>query len=232
MTTPRQPHLNRPSRVLRRRRACGFTLIETALALVIIGVGVLAFVDAQKTFIRNNSWSSHAATGAYLANEVRELMRGLPRHDPVTGLYMHDDGNGAVLVGWGRESGEVVVTDFDDIDDFDGVVFGNGGNFPGPLNAFGEIIPRIDAEGLPVMGPDDEPMSLEGWSQRVYVEKVDPANFGTPRADGYQEAPNGNFAGRTVDAYPLKVTVIVEYQGPLDAWPQEVTRAQWVVPPR
>ena len=67
--------------------ARGFTLLETSMAMVIIGVGVLAFVDAQKAFITNNNWSSHAATGAYLANEVRELARRLPRHDPVTGLY-------------------------------------------------------------------------------------------------------------------------------------------------
>ena len=58
----------------------GFTLLETMLALVIIGVGVLAFVDAQTSFIRSNNWSSQAATGMLLANEIRELTRTLPRH--------------------------------------------------------------------------------------------------------------------------------------------------------
>ena len=57
----------------------GFTLIETSMATVIIGVGVLAMVDAQSAFIVSNQWSSHAASATFLANEIRELTRNLPR---------------------------------------------------------------------------------------------------------------------------------------------------------
>jgi prepilin-type N-terminal cleavage/methylation domain-containing protein len=75
-----------------RRAGRGFTLIETALATVIVGVGVLALLDAQAAFHVSNDWSTHAATGTYLANEIRELTRKLPNHDPVTGLYFTTQG--------------------------------------------------------------------------------------------------------------------------------------------
>ena len=65
---------------MRRTRATssGFTLIETALAVVIIGVGVIAMVDAQRAFMQSNAWSNHAATATYLANEIREMTPALP----------------------------------------------------------------------------------------------------------------------------------------------------------
>ena len=115
------------------RRA--FTLLETALTLVIIAVGVLAVVEAQQYFMQDNRWSSHAASGTFLANEIRELTRPLPRHDPVSGLTIVD---GAVI-GWGAEAAEVAAEDFDDVDDFDGMSF----RFDGT--------PAGDADGQPVL---------------------------------------------------------------------------------
>lgn len=212
------------------RAAGGFTLIETSLALVIIGVGVLAFIEAQNSFIRDNAWSSEAATATLLATEIREMTRKLPRHDPVTGLWLQGSGSAAVLHGWGPDTGETVVEDFDDIDDFDGVRFGADGDLPGPINAFGQVVPAMDAQGNVIMGDDDKPLPLQGWSQTVMVEKVDPFDFSTVRPDKYSEPAAGSFPGRAVDQYPLRVTVIVEYQGPNDAAAREVTRVVWVVP--
>lgn len=201
------------------------------MALVILGVGVLAFVEAQQAFIKSNTWSSQAATGTLLANEVRELMRRLPRHDPVTGLWLESSGgNGAVLRGWGRESGEVNLSDFDDCDDFDGVRFGADGDFPGPINAFGEVIPEIDLDGNVLLDAEGNPVPMRGWIQSVIVEKVDPADFGLVRSNSYFVAPSGNDPGRPVDRFPLRVTVVVEYRGPYDAQPQEITRVVWIVP--
>ena len=54
----------RPRSTSRRGSARGFTLIETALTTVIIGVGVVAIVEAQQAFMRSNGWSSEAATAA------------------------------------------------------------------------------------------------------------------------------------------------------------------------
>lgn len=216
-----------------RRRAsrAGFTLLETSMALVIIGVGVLAFVEAQRSFVQNNSWSSHTATATLLANEIRERMRRLPRHDPVTGLYLATQGSSTTLQGWGLEGGEITIDDFDDVDDYEDLRFGVDGDLPGPIDAFGNIIPQLDPDGAPVLDERGDPVPLQGWTQTVTVEKVDPFNYATVRAPGYSEAAAGAFPGRAVDKFPLRVTVVVEYQGPYDTQPQEVARTFWISPP-
>lgn len=223
-----------------RASAGGFTLIEAALATVIVGVGVVAMVEAQQAFIKSNMWSSHAATGTFLANELREMTRHLPKHDPVTGLFNDEDAEGnPVLTGWGREAGEVLVTDFDDLDDFDGVVFSylgpsglDDGQYAGPINAFGEVIPNISIDGT-VAEPDEqtgyvEPMA--GWTQTVIVQKVDPFDTGVALADGAWEPPAGSFPGRGVHEYPLRITVEVSYQDPMALEPEIVARVMWIVP--
>jgi prepilin-type N-terminal cleavage/methylation domain-containing protein len=112
----------------------GFTLIETALATVIVGTGVVAIVAAQQAFFRQNEWSTHASTAQRLGNEIREFTLHLPRHDPVTGQAF-----------WGPESSELDVLDFDDLDDFDGED-GEGTVFSaalgsGPISALGDVFP-------------------------------------------------------------------------------------------
>lgn len=205
--------------------ARAFTLLETALTLVIIAVGVLAVIDAQRYFTQGNSWSSHAATATFLANEIRELSSRLPRHDPVSGLSIIDD----ALVGWGPESGEVTAADFDDIDDFDGLSFRFDGtpadgplilddDLPGPIDAFGNLIDDLGGDGT------------FGWIQTVLVDKVDPFDFAQVLPVDYQLPPDGAFAGLGVDAFPLRVTVIVSYQGRYDQAPEEVARVAWIVP--
>ena len=138
------------------RRA--FTLIETALATVIVGVGVLAMVAAQQGFHKQNGWSTHASIATRLGNEIREMTLNLPRNDPVTSSTF-----------WGAESNETFVGAFDDLDDFDGD--GNGLIFSaelgnGPLNARREII-----------------SNMNGWAQEVYVHNVDPFNIHSIEAD-------------------------------------------------
>ena len=219
-------------RTTRRGGGAGFTLLETALAMVIVMVGVVAMIEAQSGFVVSNSWSSHEATGTYLANEIRERMRNLPRHDPVSGLTLGTNSSGQpIAIGVGRETGEVTVLDFDDVDDYDGVEFGGSGNFDGPIDAFGTVIPDVDENGVTRIDPaTGQPVALQGWSQAVRVEKVDPYNFATVRPWAYTEAPNGPFPGRKIDQYPLRVTVTVSYQGPLEAQPEVVTTMSWIVP--
>ncbi len=221
-----------------RRVQRGFTLIETSLALIIIAVGVLALIEAQTAFIKSNDWSSHAATANYLANEVRELMRKLPKHDPVTGLYFQGSGGGAVLRGWGPDGGEIGVDDFDDIDDFDGISlafngtsgFGDG-DLPGPIDAFRAVIPEIGNDGAIILGSDGQPLPLRGWTQRVRVVKVDPFNpsIEYPRDQVLATQPNG-FEGLNVDQFPLRVSVDVFFRGVYDTEDQLVTTVTWIVP--
>ncbi len=140
---------NRPAK--RRRRSHpqrGFTLIETALATVIVGVGVLAMVSAQTAFHQKNAWSTHASIATHLGSEIREMTWNLPRHDPVTGDAF-----------WGPEGdNEASFQDYDDLDDFDGL--GGGLVFSPPINAQRQLIVNMDA-----------------WSQTVRVFNVDPFNI-------------------------------------------------------
>ncbi len=231
---------DRPQTGGRRPRgaAAGFTLIEAALATVIVGVGILAMVDAQQAFIRSNNWSSHAASGTYLANELREIIRPLPRHDPTVGISLEDPGGGggAVISGWGLNAGETVLADFDDVDDFDGMSFafdgsaGAGdGDLPGPVNAFREVIPELTADG-DVVFANGASIPMSGWRQTVIVEKVDPFDTSIVLDNAYEEPAAGDFDGFTVDEFPLRVTVIVTYQAPGSLEPDEVARVIWIKP--
>lgn len=215
-----------------RARRPAFTLLETALALVIVLVGVLSIMEAQTAFIRSNNWSSQEATGTYLANEIRERMRSLPRHDPIVGL--RSTGSGAGFAVWpGAELDEQTVEDLDDIDDYNTVLFASNGQetFPGPIDAFGGVIPETDPEGFVVMN-GNAPLALQGWSQYVQVEKVDPYNVAIVRDWAYADPPAGSFEGRPVDKFPLRVTVTVFYQGLDDPSPQVVTTMSWIEPGR
>jgi len=151
----------RPSRDLspsRRRRRRGFTLIEAALATMVLGTGVVAMVAAQRAFIVQNEWSTLASTAHQLGNEVRELTMRMPAHDPVTGADW-----------WGPEAGEDSVADFDDLDDFDGAVF-SWADGSGPISAL----------GAPIAG-------MDGWIQRVSVDFVDAFDITTVVPAGTSE---------------------------------------------
>ncbi len=137
-----RPSSTKPARRT-RRRARGFTLIEAALATMVLGTGMVAMIVAQRAFIAQNEWSTLSSTAQRLGNEVRELTMRMPANDPVTG----DDV-------WGSETGEDGVADFDDLDDFDGAVF-SWLDGSGPISALGAPI-------------DD----MDGWTQRVAVEFV------------------------------------------------------------
>ncbi len=225
--SPVRHSAHRAARTLARR---GFTILETMMALVIIGVGVLAFVDAQAAFTASNNWSSRAATGMLLANEVRELTRRLPRHDPVTGLSLSGSGGAAVLVGWGREGGEVAIADLDDLDDFDGITFGDLGTFAGPIDAFGNIVPDLNVDGSVRTDAEGAVAPLLGWSQTVTVQKVSLYNYDTVLNNAATQAATAQMAGAAVGAFPLRVTVVVNFTEPSTGETSEVTRITWVVP--
>lgn len=222
----------------RARSARGFTLIEAALATVIVGVGVLALVEAQTAFLRSNSWSTQAATATYLANEIRELTYKLPKHDPVNGLWI-DTAAGNALRGWGPKTGDTGPQDFGHLDAFDRITFRSGGDagfedgdLPGPIDAFGTVIPDVDANGAIRRDGNGNPLPLQGWSQEVLVQKVDPFNpsiLYTRDAVLPSNAGTG-FRGLAVDEFPLRVTVIVRYRGPFDSAEVELSRVSWIVP--
>ncbi len=170
----------------------GFTLIETALATVIVGTGVLAIVSAHQAFFKQNEWSTQASTAQRLGNEIRELTLHLPKHDPVTGTSY-----------WGPEPNEYDVEDYDDLDDFDGedgkgTVF-SADDGSGPLSAL----------GFPLTG-------MQGWSQHVFVENVNPYNLTQVVADGSSDT--------------VRIRVVVEYKAPGESAAREMTRVTWIAP--
>ncbi len=175
----------------RRTSRRGFTLIETALATIIVGVGVVAMVGAQTTFHRQNGWSTHASIAERLGNEIREMTLNLPRHDPVTDQSY-----------WGVEPNESTLSDYDDLDDFDGngagLIFSAALN-NGPINARREVLTDMD-----------------GWTQLVRVYNTSPFEITSEVADGT--------TGMVI------VEVIVTYQAPSAASPEEMTRVTWVAP--
>ncbi|MCE2968284.1 MAG: prepilin-type N-terminal cleavage/methylation domain-containing protein [Phycisphaerales bacterium] len=210
----------------RSRRRGGFTLLEAALALVILGVGVLALIESQAMFFAHNRYSTSAATGMYLCTELRERMRRLPRHDPVTGLYFEGTGQSATLQGWGPETSETSFLYYNDLDDYDGATFGAGATFAGPIDSAGLAISEVMPDGTIMENAEGEPVSMQGWSQRVRVEKVLPFDTSTAVAsNATQSSPPV-----AVDQFPLRVTITAFYQGPLDAAPREMARLVFIQP--
>lgn len=212
------------SRTRVRTTGAGFTLLETALTLVIIGVGVLAMVEAQAAFIQSNLWSSHAASGNFLAQEVREFTRNMTRHDPVRGL---DEDN---AYAFGTEPGELTTDDLDDLDDLDGMRFGFGGNMDGPISALGEVIPEINLDGTINLDADGNPEPMNGWAQTITVEKVEPFDSSWGRDDAYErDSEEDGLPPLGRESFPLRVTVVVTYTS-ASGEELEMARLSWIAP--
>ena len=183
-----------------KRLRTGFTLIETSLATIIVGVGVLAMVSAQAAFHKKNAWSTHASIAMALGNEIREMTWNLPRRDPVTGDAF-----------WGPEDNELSFEDYDDLDDFDGdgggLIFSAAlGN--GPINARRRIIPNMD-----------------GWSQVVRVFNVDDFDIAVD-----PDRPDDSMLPADGTTSVMAVEVVIEYQSVSETTPQEMTRVSWIAP--
>jgi len=97
-----------PIRVRSRR---GFTLIEAALTMIIIGVGFFSMLELYATCSMQNRFSGNMTTAMLLANNVQEAMAGATFNDPLSGKLV-----------FGPEAGETLAT-FDDVDDFDNQTF-------------------------------------------------------------------------------------------------------------
>jgi type II secretory pathway pseudopilin PulG len=139
----------------RRSMRRGFWLVESAVAIAVIGIGVVAVVGSQQAWHIQSVASEELATGMRLATEIRELSLLLPATDPITGNTT-----------WGTELGEVLPFDADDLDDLDNAVFSQSDG-SGPIDATGTII-----------------VGMQDWEQRVVVKSVDPFDIAQVVADG------------------------------------------------
>jgi type II secretory pathway pseudopilin PulG len=94
-----------------RTPANGFTLIEAALATIIVGVGIVAMMQLFAVCTQNNAAASHQTAAMLLANNIQETMASLPFNDPIQGSKY-----------FGPEPNETAAT-WNDTDDFDGASF-------------------------------------------------------------------------------------------------------------
>lgn len=146
-----------PSAIRHPRSRRGFTLIEAALATVIVGVGVLAIVAAQQAYHMKNGWAQHTDTAMSLANELRELTLTLPMHDSLAGTSELGPGANEYT------DGKPDATKFDDLDDFAGVVtdgHGAGMTIWPPINALRQTL-----------------TDMKQWRQVITVGNVLPDNI-------------------------------------------------------
>lgn len=111
--------------VQRRARARGFTLIEAALATVIVGVGFFASLQLFASCTEQNRTAADMSTALMLTTNIREAVSGLSFADPRVG-HTH----------FGPESGET-LSDFNDVDDFD------GSSLNPPIDSQREPIPSL-----------------------------------------------------------------------------------------
>ena len=148
----------------------GFTLMETALALVIVGTGVLASMQLFTACVTESGTAANATTARLLAENVRETMANLPIIDPVSGAAR-----------WGPEDGEALAS-YNDLDDFDGKPDASG-KYKGE-----EFSPPIDAmrEKIP---------ALSQYKQLVTVMPVNPIDPAGNANEAAPTLPKGTYTG-------------------------------------
>lgn len=83
----------------RLRRSYGFTLIEILVALVILGVSLLALAGLMVTTTRNNASAGQVTEAATLAQDKLEELRAIPWDRVVSG---QDQRAGSTGITYGR----------------------------------------------------------------------------------------------------------------------------------
>jgi Tfp pilus assembly protein PilV len=103
-------YMPRPSRAPGRPRcARGFTLIEAAMDTVIIAVGVISMLELLAAGTVSNAEAAEMTTAMNLANNVREISRGMAFYDPQSPTQ------------WNTK--ESTVADYDNLMDLDDCEF-------------------------------------------------------------------------------------------------------------
>lgn len=97
------------TRQLRRGHRGGFTLIEAGFVTVVIGVCAVATLRLLAAGTMSNDASAEMTIAANLANNVHEMMAGLPLYDPQ---------NPTAWI-----SREASVSAYDNVTDFDGQTY-------------------------------------------------------------------------------------------------------------
>ena len=89
-----------------------FTLIESLVATLLVGIAVAALLISTVSYTRANGFGIELSTAEFLIEEIKERTAELAVIDPQT-----------KDVTFGAEEGENWHTDYDDLDDYDNVTF-------------------------------------------------------------------------------------------------------------
>jgi len=194
-TFPRRRPAGRSARPGARR---GFTLMETALALVIVGTGVLASMQLFATCSAESNTAINATTARMLAENIREAMANLAFADPVSGTAR-----------WGPEDGESLAS-YDDVDDFDGPPVSS------TQPSDGEIFnPPIDSQRAQIP-------QLSKFRQIVTVMPVNPTDPAGNANEAAPTLPKGTYTGA------VRVRVRVQYKANAPAPWVDLYTSSWV----
>jgi len=88
----------------------GFSILETCLATIIVGLSVLAIVRLITAVTQQNFYAQKTVTAEMLANNIRELTAGLPFNDPANGTHL------------GPNPGQTTLAQYNDVEDLNGFV--------------------------------------------------------------------------------------------------------------
>jgi len=111
------------------------------MAIVLVGIAIASLVAANSSFTRATGAGTNLSTAEFLIEQIRELSTLVAVVDPETETDI-----------FGPE--EAALTDYDDLDDFDGASFS----------------PPISSNRVPLD-------NFAGFSQQITVENVSASNF-------------------------------------------------------
>jgi prepilin-type N-terminal cleavage/methylation domain-containing protein len=141
----------------RARTARGFTLIEAAMVMVIIGVGVISMLQLLAAGTVSNTDAAGITTAMTLASNIRELSMGLAFHDP----------DQTTTRTW--DSKEATPQLYDNVMDLDGPT--DTWDKPNdPTGGYQKFVPPIDGTKAQIVGFDN-------WAQYVKVDNVNPESI-------------------------------------------------------
>ncbi len=185
------------------RAARAFTLIETTLTTIIVGVAITALIQLVLVNSQQNRWTQRVTTGSLLAENIREMMAGVAFNDPSNGT-----------LSFGPESGETLAT-YNDVDDFDG-----WDSTVRPDISAGQPVGVVDAARRVITqtvgGVTQVPAEWKQWRQQIAVDPIDPNNLGVtfPKPDTTRVC--------------VRITVTVSYLPPGSATWEQVVQLRWL----
>ena len=185
-------------------RRFGFTLIETTLTTLIVGLAITALVKQVLTTTQQNRYTQRLTVGTLLAENVREMMAGLPFSDPSNGTLT-----------FGKEGAETLATfnDVDDFDAFDSTVRADiaAGQPVGPVDAARRVITET------VGGVTSVPLEWVNWRQQIAVDPI---------------TDSQNLNGIAAKPYParncIRITATISYRPPGSTTWEQVVQLRWI----